>query len=89
MIIVIHRILCTYIHIGRDSQRCLLARKGSESFFSNTLSSLEWGEQKIFEECLKTLLLGLPLVVQWLELCVPCAGGLVLVPGQGTRSHMP
>ena len=60
-----------------------------ESFFNNKLSSLEWGEQKIFEECLETLLSGLPLVVQWLGPCVPCAGSLGLIPGQGTGSHMP
>ena len=29
------------------------------------------------------------LVVQWLRLCAPNAGGLGLNPGQGTRSLMP
>ena len=29
------------------------------------------------------------LVVQRLRLCVPNAGGLGSIPGQGTRSHMP
>ena len=29
------------------------------------------------------------LVVQWLRLCSPNAGGPGLIPGQGTRSHMP
>ncbi|TEA28488.1 hypothetical protein DBR06_SOUSAS2010115, partial [Sousa chinensis] len=29
------------------------------------------------------------LVVQWLRLCTPNAGGLGLIPRQGTRSHMP
>ena len=28
------------------------------------------------------------LVVQWLRLCTPNAGGLGSIPGQGTRSHM-
>ena len=28
------------------------------------------------------------LVVQWLRLCTPNAGGLNSIPGQGTRSHM-
>lgn len=33
---------------------------------------------------------GLPwIVVQWLRLCALNAGGLGLIPGQGTRSHMP
>ncbi|TEA33613.1 hypothetical protein DBR06_SOUSAS3910181, partial [Sousa chinensis] len=29
------------------------------------------------------------LVVQWLRLHAPKAGGLGSIPGQGTRSHMP
>ncbi|TEA30634.1 hypothetical protein DBR06_SOUSAS4110079, partial [Sousa chinensis] len=29
------------------------------------------------------------LVVQWLRLCSPNAGGPGSIPGQGTRSHMP
>ena len=29
------------------------------------------------------------MVVQWLRLCTPNAGGLGLIPSQGTRSHMP
>ena len=28
------------------------------------------------------------LVVQWLGLCAPKAGGLGLIPGQGARAHM-
>ena len=31
---------------------------------------------------------GTSLVVQWLRLRAPNAGGLSLTPGQGTRSHM-
>ena len=33
--------------------------------------------------------MGTSLVVQWLRLCAPSAGGLGLIPGLGTRSHMP
>ncbi|TEA37381.1 hypothetical protein DBR06_SOUSAS1910074, partial [Sousa chinensis] len=29
------------------------------------------------------------LVIQWLRLCAPYAGVPGLIPGQGTRSHMP
>ncbi|TEA36535.1 hypothetical protein DBR06_SOUSAS15910004, partial [Sousa chinensis] len=29
------------------------------------------------------------LAVQWLRLCAPNAGDPGLIPGQGTRSHMP
>ena len=32
---------------------------------------------------------GTSLVVQWLRLCAPNAGSPGLIPGQGTRSHMP
>ena len=32
---------------------------------------------------------GTSLVVQWLRLYAPSAGGLDSIPGQGTRSHMP
>ena len=32
---------------------------------------------------------GTSLLVQWLRLCAPNAGGLGLIPGQGPRSHMP
>ncbi|TEA32243.1 hypothetical protein DBR06_SOUSAS6610192, partial [Sousa chinensis] len=28
------------------------------------------------------------LVIQWVRLCVPHAGGLGSIPGRGTRSHM-
>ena len=38
---------------------------------------------------IKNTLLGTPLVVQRLELSPPNAGGLVSIPGQVTRSHMP
>ena len=31
---------------------------------------------------------GISLVVQWLRLHAPNAGGLSSIPGQGTRSHM-
>ena len=32
---------------------------------------------------------GTSLVIQWLKLCAPNAGGLSLITGQGTRSCMP
>ena len=31
---------------------------------------------------------GTSLVVQWLRLCAPNAGGPASIPGQGIRSHM-
>ena len=37
----------------------------------------------------KTGMVGTSPVVQWLTLSTAKAGGLDLIPGQGTRSHMP
>ena len=36
----------------------------------------------------KGTILGIFLVVQWLRLCVPDAGDLGSIPGQGSRSHI-
>ena len=36
----------------------------------------------------KILYVGTSLVAQWIRLCTPNAGGLGLIPGQATRSHM-
>ena len=40
------------------------------------------------EEELKSLLMGISLVVQWLRLWAPNAGEPGSIPGQGTRPHM-
>ena len=37
---------------------------------------------------LKMWSLGTSLVVQWVRLCAPNAGGPGSIPGQGTRSHV-
>ena len=37
----------------------------------------------------QNILLGTSLVVQWLGIYTPNAGGPGSIPGQGTRSHMP
>ena len=37
---------------------------------------------------LKLEVVGTSLVVQWLRLLAPKAGGLGLIPGQGTTSHI-
>ena len=39
--------------------------------------------------CLRSYGWGTSLVVQWLRLCAPNAGGPGLIPGQGTISHIP
>ena len=46
---------------------------------------------RVFTEVIKLKWgwLGTSLVVQWLKLRTPNAGGLGSIPGQGTRSHMP
>ena len=43
---------------------------------------------KLHEACLKYQWSGTSLEVQWLRFHSPNAGGLGLVPGRGTRSHM-
>ena len=42
-----------------------------------------------FEHHLKLIHFWASLVVHWLRLQAPNAGGLGLIPGQGTRSHVP
>ena len=37
---------------------------------------------------IKRYAMGTSMVVQWLRLCAPNAGGPSLIPGLGTRSHM-
>ena len=46
-----------------------------------------WAE--IYGKEIKNKVLGTSLIVQWLRLRAPNAGSLGLIPGQGTRSHMP
>ena len=47
------------------------------------------GEIGLLGKCvLKDLRAGTSLVLQWLRLHAPNAGGLVSIPGQGNRSHM-
>ena len=44
---------------------------------------------KVRETILNAAREGTCLVVQWLRLCAPNAGGPGSIPGQGTRSCMP
>ena len=53
---------------------------------STSHKSLGWMKHKLESRLLGE---GTSLVVQWLRLQAPNAGGLGLIPGQGTRSHMP
>ena len=50
-----------------------------------TLMAVSEGERKSLLMKVKE---GTSLVVQWLRLCTPNAGGLGSIPGQGARSHM-
>ena len=54
-------------------------------FFSHLIKPLPSCKQ-IYQE--QNTVPGISLVVQWLRLCVPNAGVLGSIPGQGTRSHM-
>ena len=46
---------------------------------------IDWFDLLAAQGTLKSLLQGNSLVVQWLRLCAPNAGGVGLIPGQGTR----
>ena len=48
-----------------------------------------WEVLKAWDSCLIKEAPGTSPVVQWLRFSVPNAGGLCLIPGQETRSHMP
>ena len=52
-----------------------------ESLSSGTIHIRIWGAGYLAP--------GTSLVVQWLKISSPSAGGPCLIPGQGTRSHMP
>ena len=58
-----------------------------------TLGRLGWGKGRLYLslslDIKKQSRMGTPLVAQWLRLLTSNAGGLGLVPGQGTRSHVP
>ena len=50
--------------------------------------SMACGEGSPRKVLIGLFLLGTSLVVQWLRLHAPSAGGLGSIPGQGTRSHV-
>ena len=54
-----------------------------------TMSPAMGSIQEISSLRIRTGTIGISLVVQWLHLCAPNAGGQGLIPGQGTRPHMP
>ena len=53
------------------------------------LTDEETKDQRSKIICLKLSYSGTSLVVQWVRLHAPNAGGLGSIPGQGTRSRMP
>ena len=67
-------------------QPCLhLCREFSLPTMSPAVRSI----QEISSLGLRTGTIATSLVVQWLRLCAPNAEGSSLIPGQGTRPHMP
>ena len=56
-----------------------------------SFSSGQWGGVKVcyIKQWPEKMTLGTSLLVQWLGLWAPNAGDVGLIPGQGTRSHMP
>ena len=56
---------------------------GWPASYDHTVPSVKWlGHQKQY-------MLWTSLVVQWLRVCTPNSGGLSVIPGEGTRPHMP
>ena len=64
------------------------AHPGSQSPASAGLAAEAHEEVKGRCECRSEKAVGTSLVVQWLRLYTPNAGGPGLIPGLGTRSHM-
>ena len=62
---------------GKGGSTCTL----DESLSSRTIHIRIWGAGYLAP--------GMSLVVQWLKISTPNAGGPCLIPGQGTSSHMP
>ena len=68
--------------MGRGTNRHL-SKEGIQMAHEKRVASRIIGEMQI-----KTTLRGNSLVVQWLRLQAPNAGGPGSIPGHGTRSHM-
>ena len=49
---------------------------------------MQRGRYKMIPTFKTKMIPGTSLVVQWVRLHAPNAGGLRLIPGRGTRSHM-
>ena len=60
-----------------------LCSKGNSQSLSDSMQEGDLGV------CFLKIAVGTSLVVQWIRLCTPNAGGLGLIPGQRTRTHMP
>ena len=81
--------LCTYYFLCLES---FLQKSRSITFsptsclYSNISLSVRSSLTSLLKVTIVTL--GTSLVVQWLSFCACNAGALVLIPGQGTRSHV-
>ena len=69
--------------LNRSASRICQKQESSESCGITVQVSCSSSQREA-----KRYLLGTSLVVQWLRLCAPNAGGQGLIPGQGTRSHV-
>ena len=74
---------------GKEGVTRARALRWCSGFMS--FSSGQWGGVKVcyMMQQPEKMTLGTSLVVQWLGLRVPNAGDVGLIPGQGTRPHMP
>ena len=57
-------------------------------FFTTEPPGKPWNYFRFQTSKFQNIIQGTSLVVQWLQLCAPNAGGQALIPGQGTRSRM-
>ena len=76
----------------RDYETILTVSKLRPFMFTNNFSKTRKWQPSLHERSIGLLIENNPgtsLVVQWLRLHTPNAGGSGLIPGQGTRSHMP
>ena len=72
-----------------DEANAVLGNLGKATRGSFELAVLLWIWKAMFMKTLRTHKSGTSLVVQWLWLSAPNAGGPGSVPGQETRSHLP
>ena len=81
-------ILILYTHTHTHTDACVVSRFSCVQLFVILWTIVQRDSLSLRIQA-RVLEWGTSLVVQWLRLRAPNAGGPGLIPGQGTRSHMP